>query len=97
MEVAVGERHKAFAAAHKSDEDLKVYSSASRRASSVITKAKAEAWQATCSSLFRPNLTLILCTLSFVLLLALLPHLPPILTSPTVPILGTRLRSSPIT
>ena len=34
-----------------SDEDRQAYISASRRASSVIAKAKAEAWQTTCSSL----------------------------------------------
>ena len=49
MEEAVSERRKAFAAAHRSDEDRQAYISASRRASSVI--AKAEAWQTTCSSL----------------------------------------------
>ena len=42
---------KAFAAAHRSDEDRQTYISASRRASSVIAKAKTEAWQTTCSSL----------------------------------------------
>ena len=51
MEEAVSERRKAFAAAHRSDKDRQAYTSASRRASSVITKAKAEAWQTTCSSL----------------------------------------------
>ena len=51
MEEAVSERRKAFAAAHRSDEDRQAYISASRRASSVIAKAKAEAWQTTCSSL----------------------------------------------
>ena len=53
MEGAVSERRKAFAAAHRSDEDRQTYISAFRRASSVIAKAKAEAeaWQATCSSL----------------------------------------------
>ena len=50
-EEAVSERRKAFAAAHRSDEDRQAYISASQRASSVIAKAKAEAWQATCSSL----------------------------------------------
>ena len=49
VESAVSERRKAFAAAHRSDEDRQAYISASRRASSVI--AKAEAWQTTCSSL----------------------------------------------
>ena len=44
VESTVSERHKAFAAAQKSDEDRQAYISASRRASSVITKAKAEAW-----------------------------------------------------
>ena len=51
MEGAVSERRKAFAAAHRSDEDRQAYISASRRASSVIAKAKAEAWHTTCSSL----------------------------------------------
>ena len=47
--------------------------------------------------LFRPNLTLNLCTLHFVLSLALFPHLPPLLTFPFIPLPGSRLRSSPIT
>ena len=51
VEQAVGERRKAFATAHRSDEDRQAYISASRRASSVIAKAKAEAWQTTCTSL----------------------------------------------
>ena len=51
VEEAVSERRKAFAAAHRSNEDRQAYISASRRASSVIAKAKAEAWQTTCSSL----------------------------------------------
>ena len=51
MEEAICERHRAFAATHRSDEDRQAYISASRRASSVIDKAKTEAWQATCSSL----------------------------------------------
>ena len=51
VEEAVGERRKAFAAAHRSDEHRQAYISASRCASSVIAKAKAEAWQTTCSFL----------------------------------------------
>ena len=51
VESAVSERRKAFAATHRSDEDRQAYISASRRASSVNAKAKAEAWQTTCSSL----------------------------------------------
>ena len=51
VEKVVSERRKAFAAAYRSDEDRQAYISASRRASSVIAKAKAEAWQTTCSSL----------------------------------------------
>ena len=47
----VSERRRAFAAAHRSDEDRQAYISASRRASSVIAKAEAEAWQTTWSSL----------------------------------------------
>ena len=51
VEQAVSERRKAFAAAHRSDKDRQAYISASRRASSVIAKAKTETWQTTCSSL----------------------------------------------
>ena len=51
VEGEVSKRRKAFAAAHRSDEDRQAYITASRRASSVIAKAKAEAWQTTCSSL----------------------------------------------
>ena len=47
----VSERRKAFASAHRSNEDRQAYISASRRASSVIAKAKTETWQTTCSSL----------------------------------------------
>ena len=47
----ISERRKVFAAAHRSDKDRQAYISASRRASSVIAKAKAETWQTTCSSL----------------------------------------------
>ena len=56
MKEAVSERPKAFAAAHRSDEDCLTYISAYRRASCVSAKAKAEAWQATCFSLsFKSN------------------------------------------
>ena len=48
---AVSERCKAFAAAHRSDEDCQAYISASRPASSVIAKVKTKAWQMTCCSL----------------------------------------------
>ena len=51
VEQTVGEKRRAFATAHRSDEDRQAYISASRRASSVIAKAKAEAWQTTCTSL----------------------------------------------
>ena len=56
VESAVSERRKAFAASYRSDENRQAYISASRRASSVIAKAKAEAWQTTCTSLSpKPN------------------------------------------
>ena len=51
VEGAVSKKVKAFAATHRSDKDRQAYISASRRASSVIAKAKTEAWQTTCSSL----------------------------------------------
>ena len=50
VEEAVCERRTALAAAHKSHKDCQAYISASRHASSIITKAKAVAWQATRSS-----------------------------------------------
>ena len=61
VESAVSERRKAFATTHRSDEDRQAYISASRRASSVITKAKAEAWQTTCSSLSPKSVHFLLC------------------------------------
>ena len=91
MEDAVSETARAFAAAHRSDEDCQAYISASRSASSVIAKAKAEAWQETCSFLSFLNQSI----LSFVLSLALLPHhLPPLLTFPTVLLPRSRHRTT---
>ena len=55
VESAVSEKHKAFAAAHRNNEDHQAYISASQRTSSVITKAKAEAWQTACSSFSRKS------------------------------------------
>ena len=49
MEKAVSKRCKAFASTYRSDEDFQAYIFTFRCALSVI--AKAEAWQATCSSL----------------------------------------------
>ena len=49
VDEAVSEKRKAFAASYRSDEDRQAYISVSRHASSVIAKAKAEAWQTTCS------------------------------------------------
>ena len=96
MESAVTERGKAFAAAHRSNEDCQAYISASRRNSSVIAKVKAEAWQLL-ALLFHPSLTLNLYTLSFALSQALLPRLPPLLTSSTALLPGSQLRSTPLT
>ena len=76
----VSERRNAFAAAHRSDEHRQAYITASRRASSVIAKAKAEALQTTCSSL-SPKSNTKLYTLFFTLSLALLPCLLPLLIS----------------
>ena len=47
--------------------------------------------------LFHLNLTLTLYTLFFALLLALLPRLASLVTSPTVLLPGNRLRSMPLT
>ena len=62
MEEAVSERRKAFAAAHRSDEDRQAYISASRRTSSVI--AKPEAWQTSCSSLSPKSVHSVLCSIA---------------------------------
>ena len=94
VEEAVSERRKAFAAAHRSDEDRQAYITASRRASSVI--AKVEAWQTTCSSLSpRSNPKSVHSLLRSIA--ALLPRLPPLQTSPTVLLPGNRLRFMPLT
>ena len=55
VEKSVSERCKAFAMGHGSDENRQAYIYASRRDSSVNAKAKAEAWQTTCSSLSRKS------------------------------------------
>ena len=59
VEGAVNERRKEFGAAHSNDEDRQ----ASRRASSVVAKAMAEAWQTTCSSLLPKSNPKILCSI----------------------------------
>ena len=67
VEQAVSKRRKAFAAAHRSDEDRQAYISASRRASSVFAKIKSEAWQTTCSSILpKSNLKSVYSLLRFV-------------------------------
>ena len=92
MEEAVSERRRAFAAAHRSDEDCQAYIFASRHASSVI--AKAEAWQVTCSSLSpKSNPESVHSPLGSV---AGSSHLP-LLAFSTVPLPKSRLWSSPIT
>ena len=63
VEGAVSERRKAFDAAHRSDEDRQAYISASRRVSLVIAKAKAVAWQTTCSSLSPKSNSKSVCSL----------------------------------
>ena len=93
VEEAASERRKAFPAAHRSDEDFQAYISASRHALSVISKAKAEAWQTTCSLLSPKSKPEFVYSLSFVLLLAFLP----LLTSPTFPLKGNQFQSTPIT
>ena len=64
VEEAVSERCKAFAAVHRSDEDHQAYISASRCALSVIAKAKAEAWQTTCSSPSPKSVHSLLCSIA---------------------------------
>ena len=95
MEGEVSERRKAFAAAHRSDENRQAYISASRSNLSVIAKAKAEDGRRL-ALLFHPNQSPKLYTL-FVLSLALLPRLPLLLISQTVLLPENRLRSMPLT
>ena len=90
MEGAVSERRKAFAAAHEAMKIIRLTSSLRdvlRLSSPRLRHGRQLAF------LSRPNLTLNLSTLFFVLSLALLP---PLLTSPTVLLPESRLRSSPI-
>ena len=98
MEDAVSERRLAFAAAHRSDENCQAYISASRRATSVIVKAKAKAkaWQTTRSSL-SPNLNpkTVLSLLHSIA--GSLSRLPPLLIFLTVFLPRDRLWSMPLT
>ena len=80
----------------RSDKDRQAYISASRRASSVITKAKAGAWQTTCSSLSPKSNPKTVC--SFFRSIAGFPSSsPPVLIFPIVLLPGNRLRSTPLT
>ena len=96
VEQAVGERRKAFATAHRSDEDRQAYISASRRASSSLPWPRLKHGRRP-ALFFHLNLILNLCTLFFALSLALLPRLPPLLTFLTVLLPGNRLRFMPLT
>ena len=93
VETAVSERHKAFAVTHRSDEDRQAYISASRCASSVIAKAKTEAWQTTCSSLSPKSNPKSVHSL----LHSIVTLLPTLLTFLTVLLLENRLWSTPLT
>ena len=94
MEGAVSKRRKTYVVTHRNDEDRHAYIFVSRRASSVSPRLRHSRQLAL---LFCPNLTLNLYTLYFALPLAFLPHLPPLLTSLTVPLSGSPLRSLSIT
>ena len=89
VEQAVCERRKAFAAAHRSNEDRQAYISASPR-----PRLRHGRRLALLSHL---GLTLNLYTLFFALSLAFLPCLPPLLTSLTVLLPGNQLRFMPLT
>ena len=93
---AVSERQKAFADTHKSDEDRQV-TSLFPDMSHLTSPNPRLRYGRRLAHLSFQNLFLNLCILSFVLSLALLSHFPPLLTSPTVPLPSSRLRSSPIT
>ena len=97
VEEAVSERRKGFALAHRSDEDRQAASPLPDVLRQSLPKSKLKRHGRRPAFLSRPNLTLNLCTFSFALSLALLPHLLSLLTFPTVPLSGNRLRSTPIT
>ena len=96
MEEAVSERHKAFAAAHRSDEHHQAYIYTSRVLRLSLPRPRLRHGRQL-ALFFCLNLTLHinLCTLTFFLSLALLP---PLLTSTTASLLPeSRLQSSTIT
>ena len=66
----VKERHRIFASAHRSNQNCQAYFFAYRHAFSVILKAKAEIWQATCSPIL--NQSILPSVLSLILLSRLL-------------------------
>ena len=88
VESAVSERRKAFAAAHRSNEDCRAYIFVSRRASSVIGMVDNLLFSFT---QIQPKN----CMLSYSLFF--LARLPRLLISLTVPLPGNRLRSMPLT
>ena len=93
MEEVVSEKPKAFAAAHRRDEDRQAYISAFQHASSVIAKVNAEAWQATYFSLSpKSNPKSV-----YSLLRSVAGSSSSFSNFPTVPLLRSRLRSLPIT
>ena len=97
VEGAVSARRMVFAAAHRSDEDHQAYIFTSRRASSVIAKAKAEAWQTTCFFLLpKSNPLTVYSLLFFALSLVLLLGLRPLLIFQTVLLPENRLRSTSV-
>ena len=94
MKSAVSERRKAFAAAHRNDENrLRLTSPLLDTPCQSSPKPRLR-YGRRFALLFHLNLTLNLITLFFAPSLA---HLPPLLTSPTVLLTSNRLRSSPLT
>ena len=91
VEEAVSERRKDFSAAHRSNEDRQAFPFPDVLRLSLPRPRIRHGRRL--ALLSRPNQALNLCTLSFVLSLALFP---PLLTCPTVPLPGSRLQSSPI-
>ena len=93
VQEVVSERRKAFAAAHRSNEDRKAYISASDVLWLSSPRPRLRHGRRL-AFLSRPNLTLNLYIPLFVLLLVLLP---PLLTSSTVPLPRNRLWSTLLT
>ena len=92
----ISKRRKAFAVARRDDEGRQIYIFFLDALRLLLPRPRLRHGRRL-ALLFCPNPTLNLYTLFFDLSLALFPRFPFLLTFPTVPLLGSPLRSMPIT